>query len=181
MTLRVARPDAANLVLRTYGRALHPDLLCYHKSTRLTAPDMTLDVCLIAAGHALILRTAVQTVTEVISDRRDANPLRGRVLEQRFKGCRTETIQFETGLRYDVCCTLERLSLAVFLRQHEEMAADGLKAPLFAELPGANRFSPGPLSIIQTEVCRHSAVVHACHTFPDQLAVVKTQTLVEWD
>jgi hypothetical protein len=101
------------------------------------------------------------------------------LFEQRLKGCRTETVEFESGLRYDVCCNLERLSLSVFLRQHEELVADGPKACLFAEFPGLNRFSPGPISLIRTEVCRRSIVVHAFHTFPEQLAVVKTQSLVE--
>ena len=179
MTLDVARPDASDLVLQTFGRALHPDLLCHHKSARLTMPGMTLDLRLIAAGHAFILRTETQTLTEVMSDRHDTYPLRGRLFEQRLKGCRTETVEFESGLRYDVCCTLERLSLSVFLRQHEELVADGAKASLFAEFPGLNRFSPGPISLVRTEVCRHSMIVHAFHTFPEQLAVVKTQSLVE--
>lgn len=179
MTLSVARPDAANLVLTSYGRALHPDLLCHHSATVITLPGMTLDVRLIAAGHALILQTNRQTVTEVISDQHDAYPVRGRLFEQKLKGSRTETVAFESGLRYDVCCSMERLSLSVFLRQHEELVADGPAANLFVEFPGENRFSPGPVSLVRTEACRHSVIVHAFHTFPSQLAVVKTQSLLE--
>lgn len=180
MTLSVARPDAADLLLQTFGRALHPDLLCHHRAAVVSFPGLVLDIRLIAAGHAFVLQTASQTLTEVMSDRHDIYPVRGRLFEQKLKGCRTETIQFEGGVRYDVSCTLERLSLSVFLRQHEELVADGAKATLFAEFPGGNRFSPGPVSVIRAEVCRHSVVVHAFHTFPDQLAVVKTQSLVEW-
>ncbi len=179
MPLSVARPDAADLVLQTFGRALHPDLLCHHKSAQLIVPGMTLDVRLIAAGHAFLLRTEAQTLTEVISDRHDIFPLRGRLFQQKLKGCRNETVEFESGLRYHVSCTLERLSMAVFLRQHEELVEDGTKASLFTEFPGVNRFSPGPLSLVRTEACRHSVVVHAYHTFPEQLAIVKTQSLIE--
>ena len=181
MTVSVARPDAANLVLRTFGRPLHPDLLCHHESTSLSLPGMSLDLRLIAAGHALIVKTDVQTLTELISAGDEPHPIRGRLLEQKLKGCRTESVQFESGLRYDVSCTLERMSLAVFLRQNEELMADGPSASLFAEFPGKNRFSPGPLSLVRLEVCRHSIVVHAFHTFPDQLTVVKTQSLVEYE
>ena len=179
MTVSVARPDAADLVLRTFGRMLHPDLLCHHKSSRLTVAGMTLDLRLIAAGHALIVRTGSQTLTELISDRHEPHPTHGRLFEQKIKGCRTETVQFESGLRYDVCCTLERQSLAVFLHQHEELIADGPTASLFAEFPGANRFSPSPLSLVRVEVCRRSLLVHAFHTFIEQLAIVKTQSLIE--
>jgi hypothetical protein len=179
MTPGVARPDTADLVLRTYGRLLHPDLLCHHMTAAVDVPGMALEVRLIAAGHAFILRTETQTLTEVITDRHDAFPRRGCLFEQKIRGSRTETVEFESGLRYDVCCSLEKLSLAVFLRQHEELVADGAKASLFAEFPGTNRFSPGPISLIRTEVCRRSLHVHAYHTFPGQLAIVKTQSLVE--
>lgn len=175
----VARPDAADLVLRTFSRTLHPDLLCHHKSLLLAVPGVTLQVQLIDSGHALILQVGSQTLTEVISDRNDAHPVRGRLFEQRLKGSGAETVEFESGLRYDICSTLERLSLAVFLRQHEELVADGAKATLFAESSGMNRLSPGPLSLIRADVNRQSVLVHTFHTFPEQLAVVKTQSLVE--
>lgn len=178
-SLSVARPDAADLVLRTYSRTLHPDLLCHHKSLLLTVPGISLEVRLIDSGHALILQAAGQTLTEVISDRNDAHPVRGRLFEQRLKGSGAETVEFESGLRYDLCSTLERMSLAVFLRQHEELVHDGAKATLFAESSGLNRFSPGPLSLIRTDISRRSVLVHAFHTFPEQLVVVKTQSLVE--
>lgn len=179
MNVSVARPDAANLVLRAFGRVLHPDLLCHHRAVRIDVPGMSLDIRLIPAGHAFVLQTGRQTLTEVISDRNEDYPVRGRLFEHRLKGCRTESVEFESGLRYDVSCTLERMSLSVFLRQHEELVSDGPKASLFAEFPGANRFSPGPLSLVRTELCRRSVIVHAYHTFPEQLAVVKIQSLVE--
>jgi len=180
MTLSVARPDAADLVLQSYGRTLHPDLLCQHKSAQLNATGMVLELHLIPSGHAFILRTARQVLTEVISDRRDAYPVRGRLFEQRLKGStRSETVEFESGLRYDVCCTLEIQPLAIFLRQHEELVADGARASLFVEFPSANRFSPGAVSVIQAEICRGSVIIHSFHTYPEQLAIVKTQSLIE--
>ena len=181
MTVSVARPDATNLVLRTFGRTLHPDMLCHHNRLSLSLPGMSVDVRLIAAGHALIVKTDVQTLTELMSDGHEEHPIRGRLLEQKLKGCRTESVQFESGLRYDVSCTLERMTLSVFLRQNEELVADGPSANLFAEFPGKNRFSPGPLSLVRLETCRNSVIVHAFHTFPDQLVVIKTQSLVEFE
>lgn len=179
MTAGVARPDAADLVMRTYGRALHPELLCHHTSTAITAQGMHLDIRLIPAGHALVLRIGSQFLTEVISDKHEVHPVRGRLFEHRVKGFRSKKVEFETGLRYDVCCSLEQLNTAVYLRQHEEFVADGAQASLYAEFPGRHRFSPGPLSVVRAEVCRHSIVIHAFHTFPEQLAIVKTQSLFE--
>jgi hypothetical protein len=179
MTVSVARPDAADLVLRTYGRSLHPELLCHHKSMVVNTQGMNVQIQLIAAGHAIVLQLGHQVLTEVISDKHDVHPIRGRLFEHKLKGSRSERVEFESGLRYDVCCSLEQLSTAVYLRQHEELVADGSQAELFAEFPAKHRFSPGPVSVVRTEICRHSLIVHAFHTFPDQLAIVKTQSLFE--
>lgn len=180
MSLSVARPDVANLVLRAYGRALHPDLLCHHMSTRITVPGIAVDLRLIPSGHAFVIQSSCRTLTEMISERHEAGPVRGQLLEHRIAGCRTETVEFEAGLRYDTSCTLERLSLSQFVRAHEELAADGARATLFVEFPGKNRFSPGLLSVVQAEVARDSVTIHAFHTFPEQLAVVKTQSLLQF-
>jgi len=179
MSLSVARPDVANLVLRAYGRALHPDLLDHHMSSRITLPGVTVDLRLTSSGHAFVVHHNSRVLTELISERGEAAPVRGQLLETRIAGCRTETIEFENGLRYDTSCTLERLGLAVYLRAHEELVADGSRASLFVEFPGKNRFSPGPLSILQAEVSRETVSIHAFHTFPEQLAVVKTQALLQ--
>jgi hypothetical protein len=69
----------------------------------------------------------------------------------------------------------------LYLRVHEELRADCAKADLAYEFPSPNRFSPGALSLVSAAVTRTSVLLHAFHTFPDHCAVVKTQTLVEWD
>jgi hypothetical protein len=179
MVVRFARPDVSDLVLRAYGRALHPDLFVHHSAIVLRNPHMMLDIRLSAAGHVLILRADSETLTEVISDCHEPLPQRGRLFEHRLKGSRTETIELDPGLRYSASWSVERLPTSVYLRQHEELIEDCLRASLSSQFAGANRFSPGPVSLIRTETCRDSILVHAFHTFPDHLAVVKTQSLFE--
>ena len=82
-------------------------------------------------------------------------------------------------MRYSVSCSLEFLNPTTFLRHHEELVGDCSCASLSALFASSNRFSPGPMSLLRTEVTRDSIFVYAFHTFPDQLAVVKTQSLFE--
>jgi hypothetical protein len=43
-----------------------------------------------------------------------------------------------------------------------------------------SRLAPAPLSFIQTDEGPRSLFVHTFHTFPDNCAVVKTQSLFEF-
>jgi hypothetical protein len=179
MFIRVSRPDVSDLVLCAHNRPLHPELFVHHSAIVLQGPNMTLDARLCTNGHVLILRVGRETLTEVISDRHEPLPRRSRLFEQPLRGCRHEMHELNSGLRYSVSCSLERLSPATYSRHHEELAGDCLKACLSAKFASSNRFSPGPVSLLRTEITRDSILVHAFHTFPDHLAVVKTQSLFE--
>ncbi|HEY0981924.1 DUF2617 family protein [Schlesneria sp.] len=177
MSAQVIRPDVSDLTLRTFCRALHPELFERGTSLTLSNSVMQLDVRLNASGHVLALQTASHSLTEVIVDHREVVPTFSRIIDYRLRGCKTESVQFETGLRYDVSCQLERLHLDIFLRMNEELEQDLNRADLSIRLPAANRILPGPLSLIRMEVARDSILVYAFHTFPEHSAIVKTQSL----
>jgi hypothetical protein len=74
---------------------------------------------------------------------------------------------------------VEVLDREVYLRFHEELLSDCDRAALALRFPAGNRLAPGPLSLIQTDSSADSLLVHAFHTFPENCAIVKTQTLFE--
>jgi hypothetical protein len=127
----------------------------------------------------LILRVGEQSLTEVVSDNQTDLPSEQLLINHRCKGNRSLSAALGTDQRYDVCVQIERLKLDVFLRLNEELEQDCRQADIFSRLPAINRFLPGPLSLIRTEVSRESILVYTFHTFPDHCAIVKTQTLVE--
>ena len=179
MAVQMVRPDVSDLVLRTYGRALHPELFERHCGLTLTNSNMRLEVKLNASGHVLALQMGAESVTEVLVDHHELLPQRNRIVDYRLRGCRTESAEFGAGLKYDMSCQLERLHLDIFLRMNEELEHDCHRADLSVRLPTVNRFLPGPLSLIRTEVSRESILVYAFHTFPEHSAIVKTQSLFE--
>ena len=177
MAAQVVRPDVSDLVLRTFGRALHPELFDRSCGLTLTNATMQLDVRLNASGHVLVLHSGGDSITEVILDHRESLPTFRRIIDYRLRGCRTESAEFDSGLRYDVSCQLERLHLDIFLRMNEELEQDLNRADLSIRLPAINRLLPGPLSLVRTEVGRDSILVYAFHTFPEHSAIVKSQSL----
>ena len=179
MAVELVRPDVSDLVLRTYGRALHPELFEYHCGMVLTNSGLKLDARLNASGHVLLLKMGDDSMTEIIADRHAMLPERQRIVDYRLRGCRNESAELNTGLRYDMSCQVERLHLDIFLRMDDELERDCPRADLSTRLPASNRFLPGPLSLIRAEVGRESILVYAFHTFPEHCAIVKTQSLFE--
>lgn len=181
MTVELVRPDVSNLVLCAYDRVLHPELFERHCGLLVGNSKMKLDIRLNASGHVLILQTDSDWITEVIADQGDGLPEHRRIVESRLRGSRNESITFDSGLHYDLSCQVELLHMDIFLRMDEELELDRQRADLSARLPAINRFLPGPLSLIRTEVTRNSILVYAFHTFPEHSAIVKTQSLFDRD
>lgn len=181
MNVQFARPDVADLMLRVFPRALHPELFDCHGQVLVRTGPFALQIRLCTAGHTLCLRQGERILTEAITEKDQVLPRRQCVLEQKVRGCRTRSVSLPAGLRYDVGCQLEVLDAEVFLRMHEELLADCPSADLAHEYPTGNRFSPSALSLVRFELMQSSAIVHAFHTFPAHCAIVKTQSLLEWE
>jgi len=179
MPVHFARPDIADLVLCAFERRLHPELFECRAVTQLQRNSITLTLKLCTAGHWIELAYRDRFLTEAMSERQIPLPNVKRVCEHRIKGGRTQTYPLSSGVSYTSSCQLERLEPAVFLQAHEELVLDCRQAQLSIAVPSANRWSPGPVSLIRTELGRDSVLIHAFHTFPEFCAVVKTQTLLE--
>ena len=179
MTMHTVRPDVSDLVLCAFERPLHPELFVHCRSMALSNGAMVLDARLHSAGHVLVVRVGSLAVTEVISDRREPLPRNSRLFQHRLRGCHDATTELRSRLRYSVSTSIEQLSHDTFLRHNEELIVDCFGANLSVCFESENRFSPGAVSLLKIEAARDSLLVHAFHTFPDHLAVVKTQSLFE--
>ena len=74
MSVQMIRPDVSELVLRTYSRALHPELFEHHCCLTITNANARLDIRLNASGHVLMLHMGSSSLTEVIVDHREQLP-----------------------------------------------------------------------------------------------------------
>ena len=179
MSVSFVRPNAAELVFHLFGRSIHPELFDIHAEKVIEQPQYSAAIRICEAGHVVEFSTSGDTVTEVTAARRHPLPQRKHVLEKKLRGSRDESIELDNGLAYHVSYQLEQLDPEVFLNFHEELLMDSRRADLSHHFPGGNRLAPSPISVIQADVWPHSLLIHAFHTYPENCALVKTQSLFE--
>ena len=129
-------------------------------------------------GHLLEFQSDDATITEVAATKHEDLPEHGRVVERRLIGYRTHMIDLPT-VRYHCSYQLEHVPLDVYLQLHREFEMDATKATLALTMPGATPQSPKCISLLKCDILPEGLVVHAFHTFPDNAAVLRTQTLFE--
>lgn len=173
------RPSVSDLMFHLFERTLHPELFEVHRQELIQQPDYAAAVRICDAGHVVTFRTAETLLSEVVVRRGHPLPERKERMHRKLKGCRDESIEINGAVTYHVSYQVEKLAPEVFLNLHEELQLDCRRAPISHSFGSANRMSPAALSFIQTDIWPHSLLIHAFHTFPEDCAIVKTQTLFE--
>lgn len=179
MAVGFVRADVSELNLAILGRSVHPELLTIYERASVVRDGCQAHLAICDAGHLVELRLPNQTVCEVVAPKGQSLPQRDRLFDKKLRGSRDESLWFPGGLGYQLSFQVERLDPEVYLQLHEEFAADCLKATLGHIFDPPNRLAPAAISFLQLDLFPRSLLIHAFHTFPENCAVVKTQTLIE--
>lgn len=179
MAVSFARPDVSELSFHLFDRSVHPELFDVFAESKIEQRGYSALLRICRAGHTVTFCSHEHTITEVTSATHDPLPRRKRLLKKRLRGAGDESVGLNCGVCYHVSYQLEELEPEVFLNFHEELLIDCNHAAVAHCFSTTNRLSPSPLSLIRTDAWQNSLLIHAYHTFPENCAVVKTQSLFE--
>lgn len=174
----LVRPTVAELEFRLYDRPLHPELLDVVAVRSVAHAGARLTVRLTRTGHALSWAGPSAHIEEVITTAGADLPETGLRLAHRFDGGRRGNCAFPT-VRYQVSGQIEVLKPEQFVHVHAELLADGARKGLVFHSPENNRIGLSPIGVVIIEALPQCLSVNAFHTFPEEFAVVKTQSLIE--
>ncbi len=181
MEMPLIRPKVADLVFRLYNRPLHPELFEVLKSRSITKDGYTLIVRLTRTGHVLSWSDGSVHLEETTATEDMKLPEFGRRLGHNFQNDRNSQCEFPNGVRYRISSQLEVLPLEQFLHVHAELEADGTRKGLVFHCKSGNRIGPSPLGVVIVQTVSGGLSTAAFHTFPDELTLIKTQSLIEWE
>lgn len=181
MPTKSVRPSIAETSYRMFDRPLHPELFDPVIVGRIKADkyDMTVGIC--EGGHFLQFTSGQQTLVEVTAP--DQQQLSTFGLQRTYFYNDQEEVLYETGdpFLYHFAGEVDVVSFSVFTRVQMELEDECSKVFLSHQFSAQNRFTPGALSLIRVEGNEKMISVHTFHTFPEDLAVLRTQTLIELD
>jgi hypothetical protein len=173
------RPKVAELVFQVYGRPLHPELFEVYSTRTVKRADYEARVEITSAGHVVTWRRDGMTLTEVCTSAHHPLPERRRLMWHRLKGERSDSVECRGGIRYQVSFALEPVEPEVFWTFQEELSDDEHRQGMFHKFDSSGRMALGAISYINVETRTRSLLVQAFHTFPDDYAIVKSQSLFQ--
>jgi len=178
------RPKVTELVFHLYGRSLHPELLTVENARTFERGPYTAKVEITRCGHVVTWRRndlagGDLVLTEVATSSTSPLPRQRRILARPLRGRRTEKVTYRDHIQYQVDFQLEPVDPEVFWTFQQELTHDGIRKGLFHKFDSSGRMSLGAVSYINVESRNKTFFVQAFHTFPDDCAIVKSQSLFQ--
>lgn len=171
------RPRIAELVFQLYGRSLHPELFEIHRTRRIERGGYIATVQITNAGHVITWQYDGITLTEVAASAQHPLPQRRRLMSHRLKGNCADQVECRGGVIYQVEFSLEPVERETFWTYQKELTEASAREGLLHCFESSGRFGLGALSYINLESRDRSLKIQAFHTFPDDYAIVKSQSV----
>ena len=173
------RPKIAELTFQLYGRSLHPELFEVFDTRRVERGPFSATIQITSAGHVVTWRYQGVTLTEVATAAHHPLPKRRRLMLHPLRGATRDRVECRGGVSYQVDFQLEPCDPAAFWTFQEELAHDSACDGMLHRFDSSGRMALGALSYISAQTRSRSLLVQVFHTFPDDCAIVKSQSLFE--
>lgn len=201
------RPKVAELAFHVFSRSLHPELYTIHQSRVVEREGYQARIDITNCGHVVTWNVpAIEndsvgksesagktastsgvssgnlsaTLCEVATSAQQPLPKRRLLLSKPLKGSRTERAECRTGVSYRTHFQLESVGPDLFWMVGQQLSK-GPTEGLLHQFDASGRMALGALSYISVETRRKSMLIQAIHTFPDDYAIVKVESLFSID
>jgi hypothetical protein len=179
MGVSSGRSRVADLTFQVFGRAIHPDWFAVRGHRRVGRAGWEADVWIIEGGHAITFRSGPIRLTEVLSGPETLLPEPGLLFHSPIRHERSTVLHPSGLMQYQTNFEVERVDPEVFAHLSEEMTLDASRGRLFHCFTPANRMASAPISHLLIDAGIKSLSVHTFHSFPDERAILRTQSLFE--
>jgi hypothetical protein len=162
-----------------YDRPLHPELFDIYHGHHIVKPAYESQIWVTGCSHVIGFFREGQSLVEVIADAEAELSQHGRILELPFRGERDHERKKTGGIHYMMNFQVETMSPAVYSRTHHELARMGTQRGLFVPFPMWMSRGLTPFTYIDYSAKPNELHVFAFHAFPEDLTIIKVQSIFE--
>lgn len=169
----------SELIFSLFQRPLHPELFRIYARRHLKTERYEMMLWATGCSHVVSVFSGEVCLTELISVPGQLLPKRGLVERFQFRGQRTHKCTLSRGLSYMTDFQVEKMSSNLYRQSHLDLQRFARNRGLFVAFAGSSSEGLEPFTYIDFEARREELHIHAFHAFPDQVTIIKTQSLFD--
>jgi hypothetical protein len=171
-----ARPKIAELSLTVFGRSLHPELFETHKQLEVSRTNYFAKLEITSSGHIFFFQSDLTKITEVTASSHHPLPSSRLIDSKPFHGGHQESVENRGAVSYRSEFQIEKVEPEMFWAFQTELTKTSPQHGIIHKFDSSGRIPFGGISYLHTVAREKSFLVQAFHTFPDDQAIVKTQS-----
>ncbi|MFP4356537.1 MAG: DUF2617 family protein [Phycisphaerae bacterium] len=169
----------AALRFRLYDRALHPELFEIYHDRHIVQDGYEAQIWVTGCAHAIGFFSEEGCLVQTLAEADAPLPQRGLQLDLPVRGEREHKQTRQRHISYMMNLQVELMSPEVYAKTHDDLERIGGKRGLFASFPMWNCGQLTPFTFIDSEAKPNTLHVFTFQAFPDELTLVKSQTIFE--
>lgn len=162
-----------------FDRPLHPELFEIYHGRSIVKGGYEARLWITGCTHVISFHREQSSLVQVIADAQMELPERGRLLELPFRGEKDHDSQRAPGIHYMMNFQVEAMSPAVYSKTHHDLARAGMHRGLFVPFPTWMAHGLTPFTFLDYEAKANELHIFAFHAFPEDLTIVKSQSIFE--
>jgi hypothetical protein len=163
-----------------FQRPLHPELFNIYASRRLKTEKYEALIWVTGCTHVVSVFAGDVCISEVISPPSQPLPERGLLERFQFRGPRSHKCTLSKGVSYMTDFQIERLSANLYRQSFTDLERFGRDRGVFVRFPELEMDGLQPFCYIDYEARKTELHIHTFAAYPDQIAMIKTQSLFDF-
>jgi hypothetical protein len=162
-----------------YQRAIHPELFTIQRVQRVEQRRYHAEIWVVGLAHVVTVQYANGILTELITEENELLPKVGLATSFRFRGERDHSQSFGDGAKYILSTQVERMTPQLFPATHRDYLHYARNRGLLVEFAEWAYDGLVPFTFIDFDARDNEFHVHAFHIFPEEMTLLKTQSIFE--
>jgi hypothetical protein len=163
-----------------FQRPLHPELFNIYTSRKLKTEKYEATIWITGCTHVVSVYSGDVCLAEVVSTPTQPLPERGLIERFQFHGPRSHKCTLSKGVSYMTDFQVERLNANLYRQSFTDLERFGRDRGVFIRYPEHEVDGMQPFCYIDYEARKTELHIHTFAAYPDQIAMIKTQSLFDF-
>ncbi|MHC4647997.1 MAG: DUF2617 family protein [Planctomycetota bacterium] len=168
------------LTFSLFQRPLHPELFQIYARRKLKTPKYEADIWVTGCTHVVSVYAKSMCLAEVVSSPGQALPQHGLVERFQFRGPRSHKCTLSKDISYMTDFQVEKMSSNLYRQSHLDLERFARHRGIFVKFPKLKIGELEPFCYIDFEARQKELHVHTFAAYPDQVTIIKTQSLFDF-
>jgi hypothetical protein len=168
------------LTFSLFQRSLHPELFQIYANRKLKTAKYEALIWVTGCTHVVSVFTGEMALSEVVSTPGQLLPHRGLIERFQFRGPRSHKCTISKGLNYMTDFQVEKMSANLYRQSHADLERFARNRGVFVKFPKSEIGGLQPFCYIDFEARRSEFHIHTFAAYPEQVTMIKTQSLFDF-